>query len=192
MNHLNLKLMAIPLFVGLTMLTACGKGTALDTKDTTMDSAQTFTLTKISQRTQRFDCNDNLQSDQVETVQMPVQEVSISPSTPGTVYSFNVTDLTNGHIAQMTANNTSLYIDCGDGALSLWVNQGINQLNYQFTTCDKFTTDPTTGQSTSVCADTPTTLDSGSFYINVSCVEQTLSGIRSIHPTADQCPSSAK
>ena len=121
MNHLNLKLalVFVPLLVGVATLTACGQATHLNTKDATIDSAQSFTLTKVSQRTQRFDCNGNLQSDQVEMVQMPVQEVSLSPNVAGTVYSLNVTDITNGHLAQMTADNSKFYIDCGDGALSL-------------------------------------------------------------------------
>lgn len=167
-------------------LTACSGGAPVNTNNTTPAGAQSnpYSLTKISQRTQSFDCSGNLLTDQVQILQDWTQQLSIPYPDSQHAYFLDVTSATTNESGPTINNNFT--IDCGNGALALWVNNGDNVINYSFSYCPQFITDPKTGSQT--CATALTVQQSGKFHIYVSCTEQTKDGINIVKPDPTTCP----
>ncbi len=167
----------------LTMnLTSCNRNEISKSNDT-VDKAETFHLVEKRQRVMRYNCQNVLISDRVETVQAPILPMSIKPKTNLNVYSSTFKNLTVGTTAGSVINYTDFTIDLNPGLLNLEVQLGSNQISYQFYYCDQLSTVP----GSHLCATPAELRESGSVFINVSYENIDLDGTSAIHPSPESC-----
>lgn len=164
----------LPLLGVAGALSAC-TGTTIPQDATTPDKAAPVTLELEKQEVRRYDCNGNLLTDQVESVNSGTNSklMNLEPNRPTSVsYQISGSSFTDAETSSsapmILGDHTHFYIDHGDGALGMHVVTGINQILYRFSFSD--------GAS-----------ENGSRYINVVYSEKLIPGIMDVHPTPDQC-----
>ena len=168
------------LFIG------CGDGTLLSKSDSTPSNAQKFNLTRVTQRTVRYDCKGKVTSDQQELQSAPREWVSIYPNKAEDFWNLEVTN--SARHRTLGVGDFKFWLDAGDGAFSMWVNNGINELDYNFTYCHKKAVD-SHGKPTGECAHAPQAEENGKIYVDINYTEKVLDGELEVHPTPEECKS---
>lgn len=169
------------LFV-LLPLVACSRK-ELDKDNDSVDKAQTYHLLEKRQRVIRYNCQNQVTSDKIESVKTPIEHLSIKPQAGLLPYSSSFYNATLGTYAGSIVNHTDFTIDLNPGTLNMQVLIGINQINYKFYECAQLLPAPNEGQ----CAVAPELRESGSLFINVSYENIDLPGETLIKPSAEQC-----
>jgi hypothetical protein len=152
------------------------------TPEQAAESAPTV-LTRQWQRVIRYDCNNQVTSDKMETVKSPIQNVSIKPFEYTNLYSSEFKNLTNGS-SPSTLNLTDFVIDMAPSAFNMKVEEGINKIEYKFLYCDQTVVD---AQGQTTCAKAPDVRESGTFFLNISYVQQNLDGFLELKPSPEEC-----
>lgn len=179
MKHQTLILF---LFLNLLSLISCARK-ELNKEDDTVDEAQVHHLKEERQRVIRYDCQNAVVSDRVETVAAPIEHLSIKPTSSSQLFSSEFKNLTLNTLAGSISNYTDFTIDLNPGALNLEVKIGLNQIQYKFYYCNKLILPPEDHR----CQTTPELRETGSIYINVSYEKIDLPGEQVIKPTPEQC-----
>jgi hypothetical protein len=156
----------------LLVLLACSGQNLSDTGTTTINLEQDL------QEVVTTDCNNNVVSDQIQTVAAPTQLVTISPKNSANIANSNFENTTTWSTAPWIINYNSFYVDYGDGVLTMHVVSGINTISYTFYNCDQW-------NSSGTCTDASTLEEQGTLAINVNYVEKTLPGVQYV----SNCPS---
>lgn len=179
--------LSVLLYATLGTLIACS-GEYLD-KGGDPSKASVIPLTRVFQRVIRYDCNGRVTSDMTETVGSPTQLVTIPPHTSENLESSSFSNITMGTKANCIFDVGSFYVDYYDGACSMRVGAGKNEIRYDFTYCDQKTTRyDSQGNAYQECAPTATrTHETGTSWIDVSYSEETRSGSLEIRPSAESC-----
>lgn len=150
---------------------------------TTPDKASEHLLLREWQQVIRYNCANEIVSDQVETVRAPNKYVSIVPNKTTNFYSAEIWNRTNN---ARIGGSYAFYIDMAPTLLNLKVEEGINQLNYKFKYCYDWKLGPD-GKPTSECLKTPVLEEEGVLYIKVIYQQKWLSGSKTVKPTAEEC-----
>lgn len=168
----------------LLFLSACS--IELDKLANTEDKASPHTLTREWKTVVRYDCDGNVISKKMETTKSPTKFISISPKTFQNIHSSTFKNLTNGSANPSVIDFHKFTIDMAPTLLNMKVQDGINQISYEFSYCDQ----PELGQSgvpTGNCLHTPVIRESGSLFINITYKQFWLDGEIHSKPTQDQC-----
>lgn len=181
--HSLLKLLALT-FASSVIFIGCGDGTLLSKSDSTPNNAQVFNLTRVTQRVVRYDCKGEVTSDQQELQSAPREWVSLYPNKAENFYTLKVSNSAVHRIIEM--GGYKFWLDAGNGELSMWVNNGINELDYSFNYCHKKAVDAH-GNPTGECAHVPIPEESGKMYVNINYTEKVLDGTQEVHPTKEEC-----
>jgi hypothetical protein len=155
----------------------------LDKDADTPEEAVEHTLLREWQRVIRYDCNNKVVSDKIETVRSPTKYVSIVPDTTKDFYSSGIRNVTNN---AWIGGSYQFTIDMAPSLLNLKVEEGLNRLDYKFYYCTEYLTDEL-GRPTSDCAKTPTIDEAGTLYIKVIYQQKWLDGFIESKPTAEEC-----
>lgn len=152
----------------IVLLTGCGA--------TTLDkySATSIGIQREYQRVIRFDCDNQVISDKIETVRAPTEWVEIPPTRPSRVWSSSFYNTTTRSSAGMIAGNSKFQIDYSWGALNMHVQSGSNTIDYKFYECEEIA--PPIPNQSPTCKTTPRLIEEGNLTINVSYNERTLGG----------------
>lgn len=181
MNKSHLKsiqgLFAITLLLG-----SCSQKEANKNSDT-VDKAQAFVLIEQRQRVIRYNCQDQVISDKIESVKPPIEHLSIHPQSSVQIYSSTFENVTIHTVPGVIVNYTDFTIDLNPGAFNLEVQVGINQIDYKFYYCSQLMPAPNEGK----CAQMPELRESGSLFINVSYENIELPGESIVKPSLEQC-----
>jgi hypothetical protein len=175
---------SVLLYAALGTLIAC-TGQYLD-KTGDPSKASVISLTRVSQRVIRYDCNGRMTSDMTETVGSPTQLVTIQPRTRTNLETSSFSNLTMGTKANCIFDVGNFYVDYYDGWCSMRVGSGKNEIRYSFTYCDQSTT-RYDGNGNPVQDCTSRSYETGTTWIDVSYSEDFRSGTQEIRPSAESC-----
>jgi len=171
----------------LLFLIACTSQNINKNADT-VDQASVVSLTRVFQRVVRYDCNGAVSSDQIETVQSPVDTITINPKTSDKLYSSTFDNLTLNTSPNCIVGYNEFNVDYSEGWCNMRVASGNNQIRYRFYYCDQIVTKyDSQGNPYTVCATDPILGEEGTTWINVSYSESTLPDTLSVHPDPDTC-----
>ncbi|MBT4762614.1 MAG: hypothetical protein HOO06_13020 [Bdellovibrionaceae bacterium] len=122
----------IVLSLFVTLLAACNAeqiGPDVGVKE----NPKPIQLTRKTQRVIRFNCDGKIESDQVETVSSPKRRVEIVPrDTAKTVVGSSFGNRTNNASAGAVYGHTEFTVDMANAFFTMRVNEGINEIDYQF------------------------------------------------------------
>lgn len=172
----------ICLLIYVFIFSACAKN-EINKDDNTVNGAKTYHLEEIRQRVIRYNCKNEVTTDRTETTRAPTLRMSIQPNSFENLYGSSFENKTLNTIAGSITNHTDFTIDLNPGALNLEVQEGINQISYQFSYCSQLLPPPNDIQ----CAVTPDIRETGSVFINVTYGLTNLNETLEIRPTPDQC-----
>lgn len=91
----------------------------------------------------------------------------------------------------MVVGRSSFTIDMAPTTLNLKVEEGLNEIHYQFFYCDEMKKNEQ-GHETSECAYKPELREEGSLFIKVIYQQNWLSGVDEIKPSKEECEQSKK
>lgn len=171
------------LLITILSLSACSRQ-QLNKDNDSIDKAQTYALVEQRQRVIRYNCQDQVISDEIESVKTPIEHLSIHPKVSDQLYSSSFDNLTLNTSAGSIVNYTDFTIDRNPGLLNLEVQVGTNQIDYKFYYCRQRLTAPNEG----TCAHAPELQESGSIFIKVSYEKIDLPGETIVKPAPEQCP----
>jgi hypothetical protein len=158
----------------------------IDSTEEANQSSNSFTLLRKWQRVVRFDCAGKIYSDQQETVQSPRAPVSITPYVFENLYSSSFRNLTNGSAGPAVSNFVTFVIDMAPTFLNLKVEEGVNEIGYEFSYCQELKKDGK-GQPTSECEHIPVVKESGTLFIFVIYLQMWSDELLEIHPDQKNC-----
>jgi hypothetical protein len=173
----------ILLFALLALSVSACSRKELNKDDDTVNEAKTYYLLEQRQRVIRYNCQDQITSDKIETTKAPIDYVSIKPNSYKNLYGSSFDNLTMGTHAGSTIDYTDFTIDINPGFLNLEVAIGTNEISYKFYYCSQFLPPP----KETLCAVQPEIRESGSVFINVVYESIELPGQSVIKPTPESC-----
>ena len=182
-----MKSTILPLIL-LLGFTACSRKEISKDNDS-VDKASTYALLEERQRVIRYNCQNVVTSDRVETVRAPLEHMTIKPNVLLGLYSSAFKNVTMNTTAGSIVNHTDFTIDFNPGTLNLEVREGINQIHYQFLYCDELKVIEGGGTT---CASAPVERESGDVFINVTYELRNLEGFSEIKPSLESCQNSGK
>lgn len=182
MNHLVLKVLFLS---GMLMTSACAPE-ELNKENSSPDKAAKITLVEEQQRVLRYNCLGQVTSDKIETVKAPTKFVSIRADKEENLYSLQVRNRSMRSYAGLVVNGNGFTIDYNPGLLNLEVDQGLNEISYEFHYCYKLSV-PNDPRST--CLDTPRIEESGSIFLDITFNLVDLPGFLELRSTETECRS---
>lgn len=175
---------------GVFLLLALASCTAkvVDKNADNRQKATSFGLTRVFQRVIRFDCQNKVLSDQVETVGAPTQLISVEPNTRVNFEDSYFENKTLGTKPSCVVDKTQFQIDYSLGFCNMQVQTGVNEIQYRFYYCPEYKTKPDShGNPTKYCAAPLEVREEGSFFIDVNYSEVHRDGTMEVHKTPEQC-----
>lgn len=157
--------------------------TELNKENDSVNKAQTYSLVEHRQRVIRYNCQNQVISDQIESVKTPIEHLSIHPNDSAQLYSSRFENRSLNTSAGSIVNYTDFTIDLNPGLLNLEVQVGSNHIHYEFYYCTRLLPAPHQGQ----CAHTPELREAGSIFINVTYEKIDLSGESIVKPAPEDC-----
>jgi hypothetical protein len=145
-------------------------------------------LREVSQEVVRYDCGHNIISDQIETVQAPTQQVTIPPyDAAASFIDSDFTDEQTGSQPLLVSNFDTFQVDHSYGALNMHVTDGINVIDYNFYTCNQWSTDSSGNQT---CA-AASISEQGTVTLDVTYSEASLSDVETVTECDPSLPPSS-
>ena len=153
-----------------TMALASGCSPELiGTDANSLETAKEMQLTRKTQRVVRYNCNDSIFSDKIETVNSPKRSIQLVPvNTRVEIVSSSFQNKTNNNGPGAITNHTGITIDIASATFTMKVEPGINEIEYTFGYIDG-------------------SAEEGSRFLNINYVEEHLDEKREVKPTAEEC-----
>ncbi|MCB0412913.1 MAG: hypothetical protein KDD50_01185 [Bdellovibrionales bacterium] len=172
--------------IGLVMMGMAGcNSEVIPIESSNSEDSYEVLLVKKTQRVVRYDCDEKLISDRVETVKSPQKFMRISPRTYSGIFGSQFKNLTTGDTG-MSYNYDSFYINTSPTWLDIHVIEGKNELRYEFTFCSDIKEDSEQNQ---FCAGEKS-YEVGTRYIDVKYEEQHIEEVKVVKPIEGSCSSS--
>ncbi|MFK8139161.1 MAG: hypothetical protein AB8E15_12440 [Bdellovibrionales bacterium] len=182
----NLKLLAVSL-LSISM-TACFWGQNLDAESMSDPStAPTIELTRSYQRVIRYNCDREIQSDEVETVSSPTRTLNFPTPSAYDYARTSYRNLTSGDGSFSVVrwgDTDSITVDYSSGLFNMNVKSGLNTIEYKHTFCQE--------DADYTCIDETEEYTFGNYYIYVKYEERFIEGIGYRMPTPEECISETK
>ena len=125
-----MKLILIPIFL---ILASCG-GELIDQTENSEDNPQEVTLVREQQRTIRYDCEDNIISDKIETINSVSKRMRIDPLDSEGAWSFSA-NMGGDYGGSMQGSSGYFTIDMSPTVFNIQVYEGMNEIDYIFRYC---------------------------------------------------------
>ena len=145
-------------------------------------SGNPISLERDFQEVIHYGCDGTVTSDGIETVSSPTKWVTITPNDSTNLEGSSFTDTLTNSEAGLMMGYTTFQVDYSYGALNMHVVSGVNVIDYTFTKCTQWVTNPDGSQSCPTANEVVS--EQGTVTINVSYSEKTLPG----HTDVDDCP----
>ncbi len=178
------------ILVLMTSLLSCERED-IDPDQNTRDNPQNVDLVHKKQRTIRYDCNENIKSDQLETLNFQLKRFQVEPKLKKNVYSFYAS---NGNAERgILVDKTGIFtLTLYPTIINLRAYPGLNTINYNFKYCDRITEEEVTGnngrtRTRKTCAYEPIIKESGALYIYITETDEVVPGIREIKESSRAC-----
>jgi hypothetical protein len=184
LTHALRIVFVLAFWIAFSMLAMTGcSGRILDKSADHPSVAEHVPLDRIYQRTLRYDCYNNVLSDEWETISSPVADVEIHPDDRYDLYSSDFMNVQTGS-RPSTSGLTSFRIDYAPGLFNMRVVEGINEIRYWFYYCDLTYVN---AEGHTDCTHTPELKETGSIFIRVTYEEIRDEQIREIRPSYQSC-----
>lgn len=167
----NAYVTKIVFLIGVAALVSACSGEIVPENADKPESAYPVTLTEVTQRVVRYNCQNQVISDKIEVVSEPEKIISIHPTYPGwnsnNVSSSTFKNKQTGDTPDFVWDDVNFYVGYRSGG-SMKVVAGLNQLDYSFNFTDGIN-------------------ESGSRFLNVTFTEKFNSSTLEYHPTTEEC-----
>lgn len=164
----------------------------IDPKSTSQSKPSTHTLTRKRQMTKRFDCNGNVISEKIETINSVSKRFLITAERKEHLWDFwskaiNTEESVESGI--LWGNQGVITVDIAPTLLHLRVTPGLNEIRYKFSYCYDVVTeiDPETDTKREKCAHGPVYGDEKSLWLDIQYKVVKLDGVREISPSKEEC-----
>lgn len=155
------------------------------------ENPQDVNIVKKKQRTIRYDCDENITSDRLETLNLPIKSFQIKPKIKRNVYSF---DASNGFTERgALVDSIGVFgINLSPTIFNLRAYPGLNAIDYNFKYCNRLVeqVDNRANRSSrtrKVCAHEPVTKETGSLYLYITISTEEVPGIREVKKSPKDC-----
>ncbi len=167
------------LLSGLWM-TAC-TATPLDKRSTTPNTAEDYSLTRVTQHIVRYDCLGQIASDQVDTISDPKELVEIRPHESAGLVSANFRNLDTDSSPICVFGQTKFNINLSPTVCDMEVKEGLNEIVYAFSYCDQIEHTDIPG-----CRTEPEVRERGRLFIYVHYREELRETVLK-YPSTEEC-----
>ena len=139
-------------------------------------------LTRKIQRTLRYDCNKDLISDQLETINSVSKSFLVEPPKTLFLKTFVAKNIESGDTAGgIFIDKGHFKIDIAPTVFNIKVYPGLNEIRYQFGYCYDLV------GTQSQCRGPMEFTQEQSMWINVTYKEEVIPGFRTLSPSYDRC-----
>lgn len=150
---------------------------------------ETVRITRKKQVVVRYDCNDHVTSNGLETINSLAKKMTINYENRKNAWSYDVYNRTtrDGKKGAFVSEG-KFVIDYSPTVFNMKVNEGFNQVEYVFKKCPNIGKDP---YGNKICLGEPVTEKEGIFEIQILYNVDIIPGELIVKPTPEQCrPSS--
>lgn len=149
--------------------------------------AKNYNLTKEFKLVERYDCDNVLVSNKVETITLPQQAIRINPKSFDNLFSSYFKNETNESSPATVEGKVKFTLDIENAdSKNMKVENGINKINYEFRYCGIPELD-SSGKKTGKCLSTPVVRESGSIFVNIVYQEVHSDGVLTFKPSPENC-----
>ena len=176
----NLFLKVVWIAFASSLILSCGSPSSTEIEGVDGVQYKSVELNAVLQRTQRFDCNANLVSDQWEKLKAPMHNFKFPLAKPSAVWRSQYYNKTTDSFAQSISNHSVFSIDYNFDWRSMHVAKGMNQIEYKLLYCS---------QPVDSDEDCPSvqSVQNGNFYLKIFYAETRKADVRKIYPSTEQC-----
>lgn len=178
------------LTLSLFTLVSCG-GELINQDKNDEKNPKKVELVRQNQRTQRFNCDNQVTSDKVETINSVSKKFEVKPKDKEHLWSFSASN--GSEVKGRLANNTGIFtLDIAPTVFNIRVYPGLNEIDYSFSYCDDKKIRETRHSDGTIskkeyCVHSPIKREEDSLFFDIIYKVEELPGVRVIRMDGQNC-----